>query len=389
MNVEEWRLDFPLLEQVAYLNNAATGIIPTPTREIIANYLEQRTCTFPLDLEPMVKEGWVQPVTQLLNAEPEEIISTRATSEGLSRVLYGLNWEKTDNIVTCDLEYPAVVIPLFQIQRKTGIEIRMAKHVNGEYPIDSVVRLIDDNTRAVVLSQVEWLGGWRHDLAQISKKAKQHGALMIVDPIQALGAFEMDVKKMGIDALAAQGMKWLIAPLGTGLMYIKRELIEEITPAHTGVGSLDNQKELWDLIEREILPMERIQTWPLRTDIRKFQLSAPNFMGLLALGRSIQYLLGVGIRNTRERILNLSGYLIDILSENDYRVFGPTDRAHRSGIICFPAKYQDPSEICKELRKRNICISARGGMLRISPHFYNTEDDIDRCFEAILELDKT
>ena len=111
-------------------------------------------------------------------------------------------------------------------------------------------------------------------------------------------------------------------------------------------------------------------------------------MGLLALGRSIQYLLGVGIHNTRERILNLSGFVHDLLTEHEYQIFGPTDRAHRSGSVCFPTKYQDPSEINKELRTRNICISARGGMLRISPHFYNTEDDINRCFEAILELDE-
>ncbi|MFX0203506.1 MAG: aminotransferase class V-fold PLP-dependent enzyme [Candidatus Hodarchaeota archaeon] len=388
MNVKEIRRDFPLLDKIVYLNNAATSILPTPTRRAIEDYMERRAYMYPFDFEQFFTEVWDRPISQLLNAEPEETISIQSTAEGLNRIYHGLTWNQSDNVVTCDLEYPAVVISLFQLQQKVNFEIRMAKHHNGQYPIDTVVNLIDDNTRAVVLSHVEWIGGWRHDLEQIAKTAKDHNALVIVDPIQSLGAFEFDVKKMGIDALSAQGLKWLLAPFGIGVMYVRSEIVEELSPVYTGVGSLANQKEIWDLIQKEASLMDAIKTWPIRTDIKKFQLGIPTCLAIVGLSQSIEYLLNIGLQNIEKRVLDLSEFLIRLLTEHEYKIFGPTDRTHRSGIISFSSKVKDPKEICKQLIKQKIYISARGGMLRISPHLYNTKDELSRCMDAIVKLDK-
>ena len=388
MNVKEIRRDFPLLDKIVYLNNAATSILPTPTRRAIEDYMERRAYMYPFDFDQFLTEVWDRPISQLLNADPEETISIQSTAEGLNRIFHGLTWNQSDNVVTCDLEYPAVVIPLFQLQQKWHFEIRMATHHNGQYPIDSVLNLIDDHTRAVVLSHVEWMGGWRHDLERISQTAKDHNALMIVDPIQSLGAFEFDVKKMGIDALSAQGLKWLLAPFGIGVMYVRSEIVEELSPVYTGVGSLANQKEFWDLIQKEVPFMDTIKTWPIRTDIKKFQLGLPTCLAIVGLSRSIEYLLNLGLQNIENRVLDLSELLTRLLTEHEYKIFGPTDRTHRSGIVCFSSKVKDPKEICKQLVKQKIYISARGGMLRVSPHLYNTKDEINRCIEAIVELDK-
>ncbi|MFX0194708.1 MAG: aminotransferase class V-fold PLP-dependent enzyme [Candidatus Hodarchaeota archaeon] len=386
--MKQIRRDFPLLEKVVYLDNAATSILPTPTRRAIEDYMERRAYMYPFDFEQFLTEVWDRPISQLLNAEPEDTISIQSTAEGLNRIYHGLNWNQSDNVVTCDLEYPTVVISLFQLQQKVNFEIRMVKHHNGQYPIDTVVNLIDDNTRAIVLSHVEWMGGWRHDLEHIAKIAKDHNALVIVDPIQSLGAFEFDVKKMGIDALSAQGLKWLLAPFGIGLMYVRSEIVEELSPVYTGVGSLANQKELWDLIQKEVSLMDAIKTWPIRTDIKKFQLGLPTCLGIVGLSRSIEYLLNLGFQNIENRVLDLSEFLIRLLIEHEYKIFGPTDRTHQSGIVCFRTKVKDPKEICKQLVKQKIYISARGGMLRVSPHLYNTKDEITRCMDTIVALDK-
>jgi len=388
MNVKEIRRDFPLLDKIVYLNNAATSILPTPTRRAIEDYMERRAYMYPFDFEQFLSEVWDRPISQLLNADPEETISIQSTAEGLNRIFHGLNWNQSDNVVTCDLEYPAVVIPLFQLQQKWHFEIRMATHHNGQYPIDSVLNLINDNTRAVVLSHVEWMGGWRHDLERISQTAKDHNALMIVDPIQSLGAFEFDVKKMGIDALSAHGLKWLLAPFGIGIMYVRREIVEDLSPIYTGVGSLANLKKLLDCYQTDVSLIDAIKTWPIRTDIKKFQLSIPPMLGIVGLSRSIEYLIGLGLPNIEKRVLGLSEFLIRLLTEHEYKVFGPTDNTHRSGIVCFSTKAKDPKEICKQLIEQKIYISARGNMLRVSPHLYNTEDELSRCMDAIVELDK-
>ncbi len=386
MNIKQIRRDFPNLEQLIWLNNAGTSFIPTPTRIAIPEYLERQAYTYPFDFN--FTEIWDRPVSQLLNADHRETICVQTTADGLNRIFHGLNLENTDNIVTCDLEYPGVVIPLFQLQQRLNFEIRMAKHANGQYPLDSILNLIDDNTRAVVISHVEWMGGWRHDLAQISKKAKVHNALLIVDPIQSLGAFEVDVKKMGIDALSAQGIKWLISPVGSGVMYIRHELIEEISHTSSGVGSLANQKKFWNLIQEEVSYMEAIKIWTIRTDMRKFYPSTSNHLGMIGLGRSVQYLLDLGVSNIEQRVLNLSEFVSQLLTDHGYQIFGPMDRAHRSGIICFNPQNSNLKEICERLIEQKIHIIARGGMLRISPHFYNTEEEITRCIEAIVQLDR-
>ncbi|MFQ6125380.1 MAG: aminotransferase class V-fold PLP-dependent enzyme [Candidatus Heimdallarchaeota archaeon] len=388
MNIDEIRHDFPLLNKIIYLNNAATSILPTPTRRAIEDYMERRAYMYPFDFEQFFSEVWDRPISQLLNAEPEETLCVHSTAEGLNRIYNGLNWNQSDNVVTCDLEYPAVVIPLFQLQQKVNFEIRMATNHNGQYPIDTIVNLIDDNTRAVVLSHVEWIGGWRHDLEQIAKTAKDYNALVIVDPIQSLGAFEFDVKRMGIDALSAQGLKWLLAPFGIGVMYIRSEIVEELSPVYTGVGSLANQKEFWDIIQKEVSLMDAIKTWPIRTDIHKFQLGLPTCLAIVGLSRSIDYLLNLGLQNIEKRVLDLSEFLTRLLTEHEYKIFGPTDRIHQSGIVCFRTKVKDPTEVCKRLVEQKIYISARGGMLRVSPHVYNTEDEITHCMDAIMALDK-
>ena len=203
-----------------------------------------------------------------------------------------------------------------------------------------------------------------------------------------MGAFKIDVKKMGIDALSAQGMKWLISPFGVGVMYIRRELLEEITPVYTGVGSLAKQKKFWNFIQEDMSYMEAIKTWPIRTDIRKFQLGSPNILGMVGLGRSVQYLLDLGTSNIEQRVLDLSEFVSKLLMEHGYRIFGPSDRSNRSGIVCFTPKTGTPKDICEQLVKQKIYIMASGGMLRISPHFYNTKEEITRCIESIVQLDK-
>jgi selenocysteine lyase/cysteine desulfurase len=233
---------------------------------------------------------------------------------------------------------------------------------------------------AVAISHVEYVNGFRHDLRAISEIAHKHGAYLIVDAIQSAGAMQIDVKRDNVDFLASACYKWLLGPTGAGYLYVRRELIEKLEPPFVGWASVEPEVfetiDFWDI-------------WSLKLPTRasRFEIGSPSYMSFIGATEALKILLDFGIGNIEKRILKLTDHLIRGLKDLGLRLQTPEEAQCRSGIAL--TKTDKPRELAEDLRKKGIIASARAHGLRVSPHFYNTEEEVDRLVEEVGKWQKT
>jgi selenocysteine lyase/cysteine desulfurase len=226
-------------------------------------------------------------------------------------------------------------------------------------------------TRLVAISFVEFFTGFRNDLAAISELCRRHGARLCVDGIQGLGALSLDVGKCGVDFLTAQASKWLLGPNGIGFLYCRRERLSELDLAMGGWGGVTDQKDYFHYDS----------DW--YSDARRFEVGSLNHLGIAGMGASLELLLGVGIERIEARILYLSDVLLARLKSAGFRIVTPhANRGERSGIVSFCAG-DDPEAAANRLQAAGVVVSARGPCIRVSPHFYNTEAEVERVVETL------
>ncbi|HID06158.1 MAG TPA: aminotransferase class V-fold PLP-dependent enzyme, partial [Armatimonadetes bacterium] len=240
MGFEEFRNLFPVLKDKVWLNHASFSPLPLPTEEAYRRCLNgmlQGDYWFTRRVEESRRL-----FARLIGCSPEEVALMPNTSYGIAAVSTGLRFKPGANVVTTDLEFPSVVYTWLVLERRGLIEVRFVRSVNGAVRIEDFEKAVDDDTVIVSVSHVEFQSGWRNDLKAICEIAHEHGAYVLDDAIQAVGAVKVDVKADGIDFLAAGGYKWLLSPGGTGFLYVRRSLIKELeTPV---VGSLSAKPEL-------------------------------------------------------------------------------------------------------------------------------------------------
>jgi selenocysteine lyase/cysteine desulfurase len=233
---------------------------------------------------------------------------------------------------------------------------------------------IDDKTVAVAVSHVEYVNGFRHDLRALSEIAHEHGAYLIVDAIQSAGAMQIDVKRDDVDFLSTACYKWLLSPPGAGYLYVKEELIEKFEPPLVGWASVKQDVfdtvDFWDI-------------WSLRLSetASRFEVGSPSSISFVGAREALKILLDFGIENVEKRVLKLTGYLIEAVKNLGLTLQTPEDQPHRSGIVNF--KIKKPQEVVEKLSRNGIIVSARAHGIRVSPHFYNTEEEIDKLIEEI------
>jgi len=373
MEIAEARKLFPVTRHYAYLNHAS--ISPLSTRVALA--MAQVVVDF-REHGGMNEERWMEQVEEvrklvarLINARPEEIALTPNTSHGLIIVANGLDWQEEDNIVTAETEFPANVYPWVHLKR-LGVETRFAPAREGRILVEDVAGMMDERTRLVALSFVEFGTGYRNDLAAIGELCRKRGVLFSVDAIQGLGALPLDVRTCRVDFLSAGGPKWLMGPEGTGIFYCREELIERLTPALIGWRSVVDRDDYY-----------RYDS-PLLPDARRFEPGTRNIPGLVGLGASLETLLEVGIPRIEEQVLALTDHLIEGLEARGYEVATPHERREeRSGIVAFQHKEHPVDGLYRRLMEADVVVSLRGGTIRVSPHFYNVEEELDRLLEAL------
>jgi selenocysteine lyase/cysteine desulfurase len=365
---------FPVTERYIYLDHA--GVAPLSTRvrdavaETAASCAEHGAFGYP---------GWVERIEAvragcagLINARKNEIAFVRSTSHGLSLVARGLDWREGDNVVYCEKDFPSNLFPWERL-RQRGVEVRAVPAREGRIGVREIEARIDHRTRLVAVSSVQFVSGYRIDLAQLGTLCRSRNVLLCVDAIQSLGLLPMDVQAFGIDLLAADAHKWLLGPEGIGIFYCRTGLAERLEPALVGWKSVENAFSF----ERPELK--------LRNDALRFEEGTPNLLGILGMGAAVDLLLEIGVGKIGERVQDLGERIIAGAEQRSFSVLTPKDRRERGGAVTFGGPF-DPEQTRTALRERGILVNVRGGGLRVSPHVYNTEEEIARFFATIDEL---
>ncbi len=391
-NIEQIRDEFPTLSQTCFFASAGVGPLPRVT----LSAMEETTSNLQADF---AKEAWKETpqkearilAAKLIHASEEEIVLTDSTSGGINLLAGALPWERGENIVLNDLEYPSNIFPwLYQADRH-GLEVRMIRSRNGIVPLDDLLRAIDQNTRVVAVSHVEFGSGYRNDIAALAEAVHEVDGLICVDAIQSLGVFQVDVTDLGIDVLATGSYKWLCGPLGAGFAYVQPDLMETLHPVTLAYANLPAEEEetVWNaLVSGADYPMEHA---PLADGWKRFEaqgLSAVLFKGLTA---SLNYLLDLGIEPIESRITDLVDDLIERLNRERIEILSPIGPEERSGILTVrvPFDLSQPKQV-KTLEERleaaRIKAHPRAGGLRLSVHFFNTHEEIDQVIDFLKTL---
>ncbi|MCC6850329.1 MAG: aminotransferase class V-fold PLP-dependent enzyme [Deltaproteobacteria bacterium] len=306
---------------------------------------------------------------RLIGASPEEIAFVASTSDGLSGIATALDWRAGESVVAVDGEFPANVYPWWAL-RRIGVETRLAPTVDGRLSVDAIAALVDDTTRVVSVSAVDFATGHRRPLAAIAELCRRRGLLFCVDAIQALGAVRIDVEREGIDALAADGHKWLCAPEGCGLLYVSRRWLDRLVPQRIGWKSVVDAGRY--------LPYH----FDLKAEAQKFECGSSNFLAIHALGAAIDLMFELGIDAVERRVAAVTTTLRAALAERGFRLMSP-DGAHERAGITTVAVGDTPEAVVRRLRAAGVLASPRGGGVRLSPHCYCDDDDIARCLAAL------
>jgi selenocysteine lyase/cysteine desulfurase len=368
MDTAKYRAEFPVVERLLYLNHASEAPVSRPVRQLVETYLTAAESD--PDAAPHPGRLARQLLSQLLGGAPEEYALMPNTATGLGIVANGLEWQSGDNVVVPEEEHPAGVMP-WETLTRLGVEVRRVPLHNLRVDLVDVARLVDDRTRVLSVSAVEYVSGFRHNLKALSEIAHERGAIFAVDGIQAAGMVPVNVAQDGIDVLAAGGYKWLLGPVGTGFMYINRDLWDVLRPVLPGAHSMGLVPSGW--------------TGKLAETAQRYQTGSMPFSLIYGWTAGLAMLLEAGVPTIHRHLLTLTDRAMAGLAARGLTVLSPVaDEQERSGILVFTTGSLEGNEaLVKRLQAKGIIIALRMGRCRISPHFYNTEADIDRFLEAL------
>jgi selenocysteine lyase/cysteine desulfurase len=372
MTPDEARSEFPITRQYNFQDHACVAPLSGPAAAALKAYADEMAgASYLKGTFYRAAEHVRQSVAKLLNADPQEVTYVKNTCEGLNYVAGGIQWVTGDNVVTTRLEFPANVYPWMNLEHR-GVNLKWVEEEDGRIPFDRVAAAIDQRTRVVAVSAVQWCNGFRTDLTRLGELCQEKGVLLCVDAIQALGVHPIDVRAMNVDFLSADGHKWLCGPEGLGVFYCRRELLGHLRPSEPGYLGMKGD---FDTLEHKM---------DLRDDARRFDSGAYNLGGICAMGASINLLLEVGIEEIQKRVKLLTDRLVEGIRERGWTVHSPRTPSEWSGIVSFSSDKHDLATLRKHLLDEfKIVLSRRLGWLRASPHFYNTPEEIDQLIDAL------
>lgn len=375
INKSEIRKHFTYLENgIIYFNHASTGPIPDFTVEAVKNYLAERSSKSIDNYEKILKtiSETKELIAKLINSSPDRIAFLDNVSNSMNLIAQGLNWEKDDEIILFDIEFPANVYPFLNLQKK-GVKIKIIPSKNGRIEFEDIEKAITTKTKLLSISHVQFLTGYRADLENIGNLCKQNGIIFSVDAIQSVGVVNVDVQKMKIDFLSSGIQKWLLGLEGTTFIHISKELQERIEPKYVGWLSVKNP---WNILDYNLELAETAQ---------RFENGTINFAGIYSLNSNLKFFSSLGINEIEKSVIENSRLLIQLLEREQFQfLFKPDMDNEVAGIVTIKTK--NPEEVYKELKRRKIHISIREGYLRFSPHFYNTDEEIFKVVNNLKEI---
>ena len=365
---EKYRDQFPVTQRLVYLNHAAVTPLCRRAAEAM-QHLAQDALEYGSEHYAKWMETYqgVRTATaRLINAAPSEIAIVKNTSEGVATVAIGISWKPGDIVVAFEEEFPANFYPWKRLEAN-GIEVRWLSIFDDLEKIDVACK----GARMLAISYVQYLSGYRVDLEAIGEICSRHGCLYFVDAIQGMGAFPIDVRAAKIDALAADGHKWLLGPEGCGVLYVRQEVQDEIEPIEFG---WTNVAKYYDYSSRDMA---------LRPDAGRYECGTLNTIGCYGLRASIDFLLEVGIENTAPAIQALGDRIHEGVTALGFETLGKRSAATGAGIVSFRKPGVESQLIVRKLKDANIVTAPRQGWVRAAPHFYIAPDEIDSMLSEL------
>lgn len=366
------RSEFPVTRQWAYFDHAAVAPISVRAQQALAEWAADLA-----EHGHLHESRWLKRIEEvrgyagrLIGADPLDIAFIKNTSEGIGIVAEGLSWQAGDNVVTAAEEYPANLYPWMNLARK-GVELRRVEARQRRIELDDLRAAIDGRTRLLSISSVEYASGFRNDLDAIGAICQEKGILFFVDAIQSLGILPMNVRQTPIDFLAADGHKWLLGPEGAGILYVRRESLARLQPIDIGWNSVVGARDFSKI------------DFTLKPHAGRYESGSLNVAGIVALGASLELLLSLGIDNVEKRIAELTNELCERAQSAGFDIYSSRRPGDRSGIVSLIVPGQEPRQLVRRCRDRGIVINQRAGRVRVSPHCYNTVEEIERLLEAL------
>ncbi len=376
--MHDYRSDFPDFAPTIYLDCAYQGPFPRRTVAHIQRAIELKchpermVSAEYFDLPDRVRAS----LARLVGADPSEIALTNSATQGIGIVLAGLGFKAGDEVVVASSNYPSNLFSWIHL-RRLGVRVEVVKPVDGRVRVEDVAAALTARTRVLALDWVGYANGLAIDLARFGELAHRHGSLFLVDGSQGVGAMELSVHHLPMDVLAVTGYKWLLGPYGTGFVYLRREIQDRLDVPVVNWFSVEGSENF------DALPAEQ---FTLAGEARVFDVpGTASFLNLYALEASVEYVEKIGVGVIAEHCGRLLDRLEEGLRRSGHTVIRNSDSKSRSPILGFQGKSPEATEkLHRKLRANHVAVSLRHDVIRVSPHVYNDERDIDR----LLELSK-
>ncbi len=396
INLESVRGQFPALETKTFLDAACVSLAPTVASDAIKDFIEaavwckERSSTnHHIAIDEM--RALARPEAALLiNAREDDIALVESTTHGLNIAANAIPLARSDRVLLCDLEFLQVALPWTQKAQEVGLEIDLAPNRMGKILIEDIAARIGPRTRVLAISSVQWTNGFRCDLGALSRLCRNRGVWLVVDATQELGAMPFDVQETPVDFLACGGHKWLNSPFGCGFLYIDPEAAPRLRPPLAGYLSLETPEGGWgDYFQTPSITPLREFTFV--NEARRYETGGTaNYPGAAGLAASLNLINSLGKAAIARRIHELTDHLISGLRTLNVDIVTPLERENRSGIITFDLGSPEKNvALMERLLERKVLVSVRYtsgiGGIRVSSHFYNSVEDLDRLLNIVQD----
>ena len=370
---------FQLDKNIVHLNHAAVAPWPLVTRDAVIAFATENAAigSQNYDLWMQTEQQLKQKLKHLINARStDEIAILKNTSEGLSLIAQGLAFNPADNIVIPAEEFPSNKV-VWQALQTQGIELRQVPVQDIDEPEQALINAMDENTRLLSCSSVQYARGLRLDLDLIGQACRQNETLFCVDAIQSLGAISFDAQACHADFVVADGHKWMCGPEGTALFYCRQQVQDLLQLRQYG----------WHMLKDAFDFSHQHTTLQIADNAQRFESGSPNMMGIAALNASLGLLFDVGIEEIQNKLIENADHLIaQLTSDSDITILSPTQKGRYAGIITFQKQHVDNIKLYQHLQDNDVICAYRGNGIRFSPHFYTEAQLIDKAITIVRDF---
>lgn len=373
MDIQRLRdTQFPVCERYIYLNHASVAPVSVAVRtameEIVRDVAEHGIAH--IDEWRAVVDGARRSAAALVGARADQIAFLKNTTEGLATVALGVDWQVGDSVVISADEFPSNAYPWLAL-RDRGVRVHRVPSREGRFVVEDFANTIDARTRVLSISSVQFFNGFRSDLIALGQLCEAHDILFVVDGIQSLGALRLDVTQARIDCLSADAHKWLMGPEGAALFYVSDRALARLRVVAPGWASVRSAHDFLDL------------DTTLQDDARRFESGSQNTAGIAGLRAAINLLLDIGMDTVQQRVLSLTDRLATGIEGRGYELLSSRRQGEASGIVTFRHTEITSQTIAHNLQSVGAQLTDRAGTVRLSPHVYNTETEIDTVLAAL------